>query len=82
MFGLKVTELAYNEGEAWFDEVKEVIRKNQEYVVDTLEKECPEVKAYLPEGTYVLWLDFRGLGLTDEEAAVAALETLLQRDVY
>lgn len=70
MFGLKVTELAYNEGEAWFDEVKEVIRKNQEYVVDTLEKECPEVKAYLPEGTYVLWLDFRGLGLTDEEAAV------------
>ncbi len=65
--GYKATELAYNEAELWLDECLKVIYDNHQFVNDYFEKEYPKIKTYIPEATYVSWLDFRECGMSCEE---------------
>lgn len=65
--GFKACEIAYNECEGWLDELITVLDHNQKLVKEFLESRHPEIKVYLSEGTYLQWLDFRGLGMTNEE---------------
>ncbi|WP_054956259.1 MalY/PatB family protein [Paenibacillus dakarensis] len=65
--GAAATEAAYREGEAWLDELLAYIRRNMEYIQSYLEQHIPEIKVNLPEATYLLFIDFRGLGMTHEE---------------
>lgn len=58
---------AYNEGEEWLDQMKEYIDGTMEWVVNFLSDNMPQVKVYIPEGTYVMWMDFSGYGLTPDE---------------
>ena len=44
-----------------------MIRGNYEYCKAFLEEKFPSVITYPMEGTYLMWCDFRGLGLTPEE---------------
>ena len=73
--GYESTRLAYEEAEAWLDEAIQVILKNSEVVQSFFAENYPKVTTYLPEGTYVQWLDFSALGLDDVE-----LERFLQQD--
>lgn len=66
-FGYKACELAYTQSERWLDELLKVIRTNHQLVHDFFKQEFPLIKAPLPEGTYLQWLDFRALGLSNEE---------------
>lgn len=66
-FGYKACELAYTQSEKWLDELLKVIRTNHQLVHDFFKQEFPLIKAPLPEGTYLQWLDFRALGLSNEE---------------
>lgn len=63
----KTVELAYNESEAWFDEVLKVIQHNRDLVVNFF-KDTP-IKVYPLEGTYLLWLDFNALKLSNKGLA-------------
>lgn len=63
----KACEIAYNESEGWFDELLKLIDTNQRLVHDYLKEHHPEIKARLIEGTYLQWLDFRALNMTNEE---------------
>ncbi|TVY08462.1 MalY/PatB family protein [Paenibacillus cremeus] len=56
-------EAAFNEGDAWLDELIPYIYGNMEYASNYLSEHLPEVKPMRPEGTYLLWIDCRGLGL-------------------
>lgn len=67
IMGLIACEAAYKYGEEWYREVKTYIKGNIDYTRDFLKNELPEVKLIEPEGTYLLWLDFRELGLTKSE---------------
>lgn len=58
---------AYNEGDEWMEQVCEYIEGNIDFAIDFFQKELPEVVICRPEGTYCLWLDFRGYGLSDRE---------------
>ncbi|RXZ83320.1 pyridoxal phosphate-dependent aminotransferase [Paenibacillaceae bacterium] len=58
---------AYNEGDAWLDELLVYLRGNADYAVDFLSRELPEITTMRPEATYLLWLDCRGLGLSISE---------------
>lgn len=49
---------AYEGGADWVDELKKYIRINQEYVVNYINDNFKDVHAYLPEGTYLVWVDF------------------------
>ena len=64
--GYLATEAAYRYGEAWLSELKELIEKHINYVVDLFGKET-KIKVMKPQGTYLIWLDFSAYDLTDEK---------------
>lgn len=67
LMGLTACQAAYEEGEEWLEQLKEYLLGNLDFVKGYLEERIPEVKLISPEGTYLLWLDFRKLGLTEEQ---------------
>lgn len=67
VMGLIACQAAYSQGEDWLRQVKIYIAENLEYVKTFLRGNLPQVKLVEPEGTYLLWLDFRELNLTEEE---------------
>ncbi|MQQ52805.1 putative C-S lyase [Streptococcus mitis] len=64
--GYLATEAAYRYGEDWLTELKELIEKHINYVVDVFGKET-KIKVMKPQGTYLIWLDFSGYDISDEE---------------
>lgn len=67
VFGLISCEAAYTYGEIWLDELREYLTDNIRFVKEFLKSELPTVKLIDPEGTYLLWLDFRALGLQEQQ---------------
>ncbi|MCM1125879.1 MAG: pyridoxal phosphate-dependent aminotransferase [Lachnospiraceae bacterium] len=65
--GIAACEAAYQHGEEWYQAVSKYIRNNIHFVKEYLKEKLPEVKMTAPEGTYLIWLDFRGLGLSENE---------------
>jgi len=59
-------EAAYREGEPWLNAVLAYLERNVGVVRDHLE-DIPQVEMIEPEGTFLLWLDFRELGLQPDE---------------
>lgn len=67
VFGAVGLEAAYTHGEEWLEEALVYIEGNVDYTLDYIEKNIPKIKVIRPEGTFLLWLDFRELGLNQEE---------------
>ena len=65
--GLIAGEIAYREGAPWLDELKLYLYENINYTQIFLQKHLPQIKFIRPEGTYLVWLDFRPLGLTEAQ---------------
>ena len=63
ILGYKACELAYTKAENWLEEFITVIDENQKIVKEFFEKNYPEIKAPLIEGTYLQWIDFRTLAM-------------------
>ncbi len=60
---------AFREGDAWLDAALGYLRANRDHLLARLTAEAPAVRTYAPEGTYLVWLDFRATGLGDDPAA-------------
>lgn len=58
---------AYEKGGDWMDELKSYLLENLRYVRGFLQEHLPKIKLIEPEGTYLIWLDFREYGLSEEE---------------
>lgn len=67
MIGLHACKAAYETGREWLEELKVYLKGNLDFVRDYLEKNIPQIKLIEPEGTYLIWLDFRALGLPEEK---------------
>ncbi|MGM0898653.1 MAG: MalY/PatB family protein [Bacillota bacterium] len=65
---------AYEQGEPWLNELLEVLSSHINYAVDRLEQEVPGLKIRKPQSTYLLWIDYRALGLTEDEVMERLLE--------
>lgn len=65
-FSLVASIAAYNEGEEWLEQLLPYIEGNMTYVRGFLDAEIPRIKCRLPDATYLMWLDCRGLGLDDK----------------
>jgi cystathionine beta-lyase len=63
LFGLVALEAAYSEGEEWLDQLLDYLDDNRQYLEDYIAKHIPQIKVVKPEGTYLIWLDCRELGL-------------------
>lgn len=66
-FSLVAVEAAYKHGEEWLDELLTYIEGNMIYVKEFLKNNIPQIKAYLPESTYLMWLDCRDLKLDGDQ---------------
>jgi cysteine-S-conjugate beta-lyase len=62
-FGVVACEAAYREGEAWLTEVMAYIEANLDYLQRFVDEQIPGIRVIRPEGTYLVWLDCRGLEL-------------------
>lgn len=60
---------AWNHGEAWLARLVAELQANRDLAVSLLAERLPEVAVTVPEATYLMWLDCRGLGLGDDPAA-------------
>lgn len=67
VMGLVACQAAYEEGREWLNELKEYLVQNLNFVRDYLKENIPQVKLIEPEGTYLIWLDFREMGLSKDE---------------
>ncbi len=64
-FSITAFEVGYRQGGEWLQAMMEYVRGNRDVVLNFLANRLPEIRATDPEGTYLLWLDCRGLGLDD-----------------
>lgn len=67
VFGIVAATAAYSEGADWFDSVKSYIWENILFAKKYIEENASQIKVLVPEGTYLLWLDFSETGLSDSE---------------
>ncbi len=65
--GIIAAETAYRDGGEWYEAVKRYISDNIAYMRDFLSKRLPMLNMIEPEGTYLVWVDCRALGLSADE---------------
>lgn len=59
-------EAAYTYGKPWLEELMQLLESHKNYVTEQLEAET-NLKVTRSEGTYLLWLNCTGLGLSGKE---------------
>jgi cystathionine beta-lyase len=63
VFSSVAMEAAYREGGEWLDDVLAYIQGNIDWARSYLDANLPSVSLIEPEGTFLLWLDFRELDM-------------------
>ncbi len=58
---------AYDECEDWLEEIKDYFDGTVDWAMGFLRERLPKVRCARPEGTYVLWMDFTGYGISAGE---------------
>ena len=66
-FGVLATISAYNEGEEWLTELVDYLQRNYEFLVGFFQEHLPEFPIVKLEGTYLVWMDCRHLGIPSNE---------------
>jgi len=62
-FGAAALEAAYTQGDEWLEQLKEYLQGNLDYLTTFVKENIPQIDVVQPEGTYLVWLDCRRLGL-------------------
>ena len=65
--GLVAAKAAYEQGDEWYEQMMSYVGENIRYVKEYVKENLPGVTVIDGEGTYLMWLDFRGTGLNPEE---------------
>jgi cystathionine beta-lyase len=78
VFAELAVKTVYRYGAAWMGELRGYLRQNILAAVQFLNTKVPGVRAFVPEGTYLLWADVRGLiektGCKDDAELIRRLE--------
>ena len=67
ILGYRACEAAYKHCGEWLEEAIQVIDANRKLVEEFMQKEFPQIKVMRLEATYLLWMDWMGLGLDSRE---------------
>ncbi len=67
IMGLVAAKAAYEHGEEWYQAMHQYVSENIGYTRKFIEERIPDIKLVETEGTYLLWLDFRKLNLSENE---------------
>ena len=63
LFGLTALEAAYRFGDEWLEQLLPYLQGNLDFVTEYFKKNIPKIKVIKPQGTYLVWLDCRELGM-------------------
>ena len=63
IFNQTAMKTAYNKNDLWLEKSLIYIEDNLSFIREYLKEFIPKVKLIEPEGTFLIWLDFRDLGL-------------------
>ncbi len=63
LFGYVALEAAYRYGDEWLNQVLAYLQRNLDFMLDYFVNRIPRIKVIPPQGTYLIWLDCRQLGL-------------------
>ena len=63
LLGLLAGVVAYREGAPWLEQALAYLQSNRDYLHKTANNDLPGIDMYLPEGTYLAWLDCRQAGI-------------------
>ena len=65
LFAVAAMEVAYKHEicENWLDALLQYLEGNLNFLKNYIQEKLPQIKVIEPEGTYLIWLDFRELGL-------------------
>lgn len=66
-FSIAAFEAAYREGNDWLDALMAYLISSRDMIQHYLTEYLPEIRFTSPQGTYLVWLDCRGLCMSDEE---------------
>lgn len=76
LFGATAFQAAYSdpECEEYLEQLMDYLWDNYLFLDQYLKEHMPKIKCQKPDATYLLWLDFRELGLSNEELQKFCLE--------
>lgn len=64
----------YEQGDDYADELCRYVKENAAFVCSEIREKLPRVKTYMPESTFLMWLDFNDYGLSHEELEAFLVE--------
>ena len=67
LLGMTALEAAYRDGEEWLEALLRYLHSNRQFMTVILDSELPRLQYFIPEGTYLYWLNFNSLGLTPRQ---------------
>lgn len=67
LFGKIATKAAMEKGDEWHSQLIDYIKGNIDFATNFIRKEMPKVRIHETEATYMIWLNFKDYGLSDEE---------------
>ena len=76
---------AYDESGEWLDELNKYINDNLDYFVGEIQQNMPGLYVRKPEGTYLVWVDFRNAGIDVEniqEVVKMNAELLQMQEIF
>ncbi|MFM8803155.1 MAG: MalY/PatB family protein [Planctomycetia bacterium] len=66
--GYAAAEAAWRHGDAWRRQLVTVLERHRDLVLETV-RDIPGLSAAVPQATYLVWIDCRGTGVADPQAA-------------
>ena len=73
-FGVIATITAYNGGGEWLDALRKYLRGNYEYLCHFFAERLPQYPVLPLEGTYLVWIDCRALGIGSDATTLRLQE--------
>ncbi len=67
LFGNIAAQAAYTYGDKWLDELLNYLSGNLDVAEAFFKTQMPQIKMFRPQGTYLVWLDCRGLNMNDND---------------
>ncbi|MBS0000428.1 MAG: PatB family C-S lyase [Cyclobacteriaceae bacterium] len=65
--GLMALEAAYRHGKDWLRQIIQYLEDNIDWLEGFLKNRLPAIRMIKPEGTFLVWLDFSELGLSQKD---------------
>lgn len=77
LLGLIACKTAYEKGEDWLNELIAYLQGNLDFMKNWFSENLPQVRVIEPDGLYLVWADFRALGMDEKE-----LEEFMLKDAH